>query len=509
MQNEAKEIFLHTSQQYFLSHPAKTKVAICGRGFGKTSMDAIEALNCVNLLPRSRGFFLGLTYNQILTKFLPPITDFWERLGVKEHISAQEPGHYVVGVKPPTHFRTPFAKVKKYTNVISFFNGSYIELLSMDRKDLNLGGSYDWGLADEIQGVNRERFFKEYYVSVRGNIYRYNHPIHHRVVLTGTMPWLASGQWVLDFEAKAKESPKDVMYMARPAYDNIKALGADYFRKQKSELPPIIYEIEIENKLPKILSNGFYPEFSDEKHCYYDSYAYQEEPVSVNSLLSIPGKISLTDYDPTIPLNIAFDFGARVTCMIVAQETQGEIRIINCLYEKAMSAVMNLEEGGPKSLLDRILARFLQLYPQHRSSINIWGDHSGHNRSDRAPSSYEVVEMFFRKNNIFFTNNVERTSNPSHATKYQLINDALAGRLSNSPKIRINMNTCKPLILSIQASPVNNDYTKDKSSERNDLLGIEKQTHLSDAFDYLIYGRLKGNYQSGGGTSSIGTRLIG
>ena len=482
------KIYAHPGQIYFIKHPAKTKVGVCGRGWGKTTVDGEISSSCVRELPRSRGFFLGLTYTQILTKFLPPILDFWERKGIKEHISKKEPGHYVVGTKPPDFWQKPFAKVKKFQNIISFMNGSYIELLSMDRKDLNLGGSYDWGLADEIQGINKERFYKEYHIGIRGNIYRYKSPLHHSLILTGTMPWLNSGQWILDYEEKAKNSPNDILYIERPSFDNYHALGANYFKKQKAELDGIMYDIEIKNKRVKILGDGFYPDFSEEKHTYYAAYIYDDSPISLNDLSSYTPKSS--DYNPQLPLDIAFDFGAKVTCMIISQESNGELRIFDLFYAKSSDMVISFEDDSNRPL-QRVVAEFVRNYSTHKNIINIWGDHTGHNKSDKSLSSYEVVERLFRQNKLLYVNKVEKTNNPAHAKKYHAINDILGGRVAKCPKVLINMNKCKPLIVSIQLSPVDNNYSKDKSSERDDKLIIDKQTHLSDAFDYLVYNKYK------------------
>lgn len=483
------KIFLHSGQKYFVAHPAKTKVAICGRGWGKTSIDGVESYKCISQLPRSRGFFLGLTYTQILTKFLPPILDFWGRIGLIEHISLQEPGHYVVGVKPPDYWEKPFAKVKKYQNIISFYNGSYIELLSMDRKDLNLGGSYDWGLADEVQCINKERFYKEYHIGIRGNIYRYKSPLHHTLILTGTMPWLASGQWILDFAEKAKSDPNGILYLERSAYDNVHALGIEYFKKQRAELPALMYQIEIENMRVQILSDGFYPEFEENKHCYYSCYAYSEELPSIKTLTSYAPPI--VDYDPKLPLEISFDFGANVTCLLVAQESNGEIKFINCFYDTRSNAIINMGADEPKNLLQRVMMKFIKNYGSHKSIINIWGDHTGHHGSDRSVSSYQVVEQLFKENKMYFRNNVEKTTNPFHNKKYQIINEILSERNTRCPKVKINQNYCKELIISIQVSPVNDDFTKDKRSERDKNIAVERQTHFSDAFDYLVYNKYK------------------
>jgi hypothetical protein len=497
------KLFGHVGQQYAILHPAKTKVIIAGRGWGKTTVDGCLSAQCINHLPRSRGFFLGLTYTQILTKFLPPITDFWERMGIKEHISAEEPGHYVVGIRPPAHFARPHAKIKKYTNVISFFNGSYIELLSMDRKDLNLGGSYDWGLLDEVQGIDRERFLKEYFIGLRGNIYKYDSPLHQTLVLTGTMPWLVSGQWLLEYEEKSKNDPR-IMYLERPSYDNIDALGEDYFKKMRQELPAMMYSIEIENLRVNILQGGFYAEFREAKHIYYNSYDYTEISTGSGYQEYNP---SANDYDPHVPIELSFDFNASITTILIAQEKNGEIRFIDMMYETDQQVmVTTANDDEPRNLLQRVLRKFISKYANHKALINIWGDASGHNRSDRSESSFEIVERSLRTAKLYFNNFVSKSVNPAHVMKYHVINDILAEKHPFNPKVRINMNTCKELIVSMTTSPVTPDYTKDKRSERMKNIPYERQTHFSDAFDYIVFGKYRDQFFAiaGGASISIG-----
>ena len=504
-----RNIYAHKWQKKFIAHKARTKVAICGRGWGKTTVDGIHSCQCVKALPKSRGFFLGLTYTQILTKFLPAILDFWERIGIKEHISNRELGHYVVGVKPPDYWQKPYAKIKRFTNVISFYNGSYIELLSMDRKDLNLGGSYDWGLVDEIQGINKDRFMKENFMTIRGNSHRYDSPLHHSLVLTGTMPWTSSGQWLLEYEEKAKEKPDEFFYLERPAMDNIDVLTPKYFADMEAELPAMMYDIEIKNERVKILSDGFYPEFNEEKHTYYAAYSYSDELPSIHSLTSYSPES--TDYDPAKPIDISFDFGAKVTCMIIAQETDNELKIIDKFYSKSSDAVLSLTPTDSQMPLQRTVQQFLNVYRNHKAMIYIWGDHTGHNRTDKSLSSYQVVEGMLRTAKVLFVNKVEKTTNPFHAKKYQIINAILSGNHPNCAKVRINKNKCKELIISIQISPVDNDFQKDKRSERDPNLHIEKQTHFSDAFDYLVYNKYKQRIQLDGGGSggaSVGVGVL-
>lgn len=492
---------LNKGQLYYYINEQPIKVLIGGRGLGKSRVQGLETYEYVRSLPRSRGAILGLTYNQILTKVLPEIIHTWDDLGLREHIDKSQQGHYVIGKKPPSHWVKPISGVRKYTNTISFFNGSYIELLSMDRKDLNAGGNYDWLIVDEVQSIPQENFEKEYRVAIRGNLREFSHHRHHGMSLTGTQPWTPSGQWVLEYEQLAKDNPQKYLFLERPSYDNIKVLGKQYFIDLKRTIPQMVYNIEIENQRAIITSNGFYPNFDEDKHTYFDNYDYN----NLANLRAID-KIKTKDYDLTKNIEIALDFGSSVMTMLVGQENKqgNEFRFIDLIFETSETAMNNADPTLPKLLLQRVAERFIRKYGIPKMPVIIWGDHKGHSSSDKAPSSYQVLEDIFRQKKIPFINQVKRTNNPAHAKKYYIINDILKGG-EKYPKIIINKDTCKGLIMSIQSSYLNKgEFTKDKKSERRNI-PAERQTHFSDAFDYIIMGKYENrvNY-SGSAVSSFG-----
>jgi hypothetical protein len=493
---EVIELYMHEYQEYFCAHNAQIKCLIAGRGWGKTTSDGYIAYRCVVELPRSRGYFVGATYTQIITKFLPAIMDVWDRMGVTEYDPETKQGDYVVGLKPPRHFKKPYVKVKKYTNLISFRNGSYIEMLSMDRPDLNLGGSYDWGIVDEVQNINEFKLNKDYIVATRGNSFRYNSPLHHTIILNGTRPWTLSGQWIYKYKELANSNPDKYLFLERTSFDNKEALGQNYFDTQKEILSEVMYQVEILNKKVEILSDGFYPNFSEDRHTYLSSYHYDNEIVGGRASLT-EFRPASSDYDPSLPLEISFDFGANVTCMLIAQEHKNELRFIDMFHASRSSSAIVPSADEPKQLLQRVVAQFVNKYGKHPNKVMIWGDYSGHNKSDRAPSSYEVVEGLFQKAKINYINKVEKTTNPKHAKKYFVINDILEKTVDLVPAIKINKSTCGELILSIQISPVDDDFSKDKRSERDTNLPPSMQTHYSDAFDYILWGKYHHRFNYG------------
>jgi hypothetical protein len=404
----------------------------------------------------------------------------WNSIGLQEYNPTTGKGHYVIGKQPPLHFEQPLQPIKSCKNVISFINGSYIELMSMDRPGLNLGGNFDYGCFDEVQDMNQEKVEKDYMIATRTTAFLDN-PLGNNIYLTGTMPWTASGKWIFKYEKLAQENPEDYMFYLRTSYDNIGLLGNRYFNNLKKILSPLMYAIEIENYHTTILTGGFYPSFTD-THCYTPQSDIKQ------TANAITFGTSKADYDKSTPLDISFDFGAKVTCLLVAQlGNDNVLRFIDMFAENSLSLTDTDTTGH---LLQRVVTRFIKKYGKHQTRINIYGDHTGHNKSDKSETSYVIVENMLKAAKINYTNKVQGKQNPKHAKKYFIINQILSDTIDKCPKIRINKESCKDLILSIQSSPVIDDYQKDKSSERNVNLPPEKQTHYSDAFDYILMGKL-------------------
>jgi hypothetical protein len=81
--SELRNIYLNKKQLEFIQATQEDKGFCGGRGVGKSTLNGAEcAVNSLEM-PKSKGAILGLTYNQIMTKFLPPMTDMWKRMGFK------------------------------------------------------------------------------------------------------------------------------------------------------------------------------------------------------------------------------------------------------------------------------------------------------------------------------------------------------------------------------------------------------------------------------------------
>jgi len=78
----------------------------------------------------------------------------------------------------------------------------------------------------------------------------------------------------------------------------------------------------------------------------------------------------------------------------------------------------------------------------------------------------------------------------THAEKYRLINTMLKGNERALPKIKINKDNCKDLIIALEHAEAvegTKGVEKQKKDERNKSMMQQHTTHLTDAFDIPVF----------------------
>ena len=122
---------------------AKSEVDIQGRGVGKSYSIGWEMNNIVRQMPRSLTSITGRTFGQIYSRTLPSTMKFLETIG---YIKDKD---YVIGRRPPKSFLSPYEKINKYENFISFSNGTGFLMLSQERSGSARGPNLDREIVDE------------------------------------------------------------------------------------------------------------------------------------------------------------------------------------------------------------------------------------------------------------------------------------------------------------------------------------------------------------------------
>lgn len=463
-----KEQYLNPVAKLFLQMPVLKKVLVAGRGFGKSFVNGNTIARMVEVFPKSRGLFVGPTYTQIFTNSLLPVKSAWEFNNYYEKI------HYVVGKTPPNAFERPYAKPDKFENVITFWNGTTINLGSFDRPQLIRGASYDWVIVDEALLINYQKYTEVITPTLRGShILLKDHPLQRSEQFTSSMPYGASGQWLLDFKSKMQQYPKDYFYIEGTSWDNIHVLGIDTLKSWRRDMPQTQYDVEVMNRRNVRHGELFYPSLKD-THFYIESYNYDHID-SINILGTAKDCRWDSDCKLDSPLNLSFDFGAFNT-LLVDQERKHPytIHYLNHLYVSHPDTL--------NDLVDNFHNYYLHM---HNRILYIWGDKSGNKRMENSKlTMFEQVMDRLRSKG--WRPIKRKTADVEHLERHRFIDVLLREEHSHLPAIRINYNNCKDLRISLEDAKMRNEK-KDKRSEGNPAIAQQHATHATDAFDYRLY----------------------
>ena len=471
---KANIAYLFPKQRIFIESHAKRKTLLAGRAFGKTYILLVSIGYAAKLLPRAKFFLAGLTFKQILDIVLADANDAWAKLGwfeFDEKVNAF--GNYVLFREPPASWPRPYKAPKSWDRSIAFDSGFCLQLLSFEKPDANRGHNFDGGFIDE------SALFKEDWVAkilmatlYRANSWRFKDHFFHNAFYDFTSnPWAVQGQWVFKTEELMRSNPAQYLFLEGTAYDN-PTLHPSYVKNLEDALPPLVFRVEVLNERLTKLPNSYYPSFDFDKHCPYLTYDYSQNEDGLWMPLS-------SDYAANKPLEISFDFNSYICSAIVAQEERKNLRINNCFYVK--------QSGENLTLVQTLAKRIVKYFEGHqKKEVLIYGDAYGSSKSPGATETFFTqTEQEFRTAGWRVVSRVIKF-NPEHQVKYALVDKILAESDARYPAIRVNQNTCKALIISIQNSPILPNFKKDKSSESTSMQQ-EYATHLSDCLDYLLY----------------------
>lgn len=468
------ELYLNPKQYHFFATEKPFKMFLGGRGSGKTTVAGIEIYQDMATMPRGRAFLSGSTYGGLLNITLPGIERKWNELGLEEHVD------YVIGVRPPAHFEKCLDEPRKYQNVISFQNGYRILLFSMDRPDLNRGGSFVAGDLDEAALVDHEAVTRVLIPSLRGYTREYRHNRRGMFRAYTSIPWKPSGYWVLDYEAKAEGKSSEYHFTEATAMDNIDALGEDYIRRLEAEMPYLEFLVEVMNQRIRKVADAFYHAFDPERHTYSVKYLYDENGRGIATT-----GIMDRNYNDDEVLDASFDFSGYFNCCTVFQSRRyrdstggahtGEF-LLRQLFVKQ-------EEGKVAELVDKFVAQ----YSDHKNKlVRLWGEPRGHDPKPDTPKTlFQQIADRLRAAGWRVEIKVMAGQVRSHKERCEFINELLKEQ-GTLPRLRINDQTAKDVIIAMQVTGTRDDGSKDKSKEKDRAFPQEHAPHFTDCVDYYL-----------------------
>jgi hypothetical protein len=544
-------IDLNNPQLISVLNNAKSEVNIHGRGTGKSYIIGQEINQIVRNMPRSVSSITGRTYGQILTRTLPSSLKFLEKIGYEKGKD------YVIGGKPPKSWTvTPFEKITKYDNFIQFANGTGFLMLSQEREGSSRGPNLDREIVDEALTLQKERYDQEVSPANRGNEeyfgIRSPKPVaqHHGFRYVSSMPYSQDQRWLLDFgkyyeeeagillfdiwnrivkmqlqliEArKANDSrlfrdiwnevvrlkrqitpfvSKDgVLFTLANAFDNIENLGLSYIMREYEKQSMLIFMIELLNWIVDKVEDCYY-HLDPQKHVYYDAYnddyirgVAENTDWDATSLESPDCRFDL-DCDPSRPLEIVPDWGAKINLFSIGQERNYNfatklVEPVDCFINEFFNKPQEVSKVMILDLVDQVCA----YYHHHPTKTVIYyKDKYGDSRQPNVKNSQsyndQAIERF-----VYHKWKVEIRSHkgqePPQHDKHILWINSLKGVDPRFPKVIFNGKNCKFTLISMNNTKVierDGKFDKDKSSERSKKILPEEATHFGDAVDKRIW----------------------
>lgn len=551
------ELRLNLAQQTGVLLQKKGKVDVWGRGTGKSAGIAWD-VNLVNqTMPRALTAVTGQTFGQLLTRTLPSTFKLLEPMGYKQHISTKDPGNYVINRRPPDHFLSPHEKIMKYDNFISFSNGNGLLLLSQDRAGSSRGPSVDYEILDEALTINKKRYDEETSPTNRGNeeIFGCHSgnpvPWHHGFHYSSSMPYTAEQKWLLDlgnyyekergirlFEVWNKivrlqlellvcesvtefkriwnetirlkreiapfVSKEGILFTLANAFDNIQNVGFSYIKREYQKQALLTFLIEIMNMVIDKVEDCYYP--LADRHIYYNATndGYIRDVAENSSFdwnrLGEADCLYDADCDTNRPLELSFDWGARISLMTVSQERNFDF-VSGLMSERPIQTFINeffVKPDVPTTMINALIDNFCKYYEHHRErTVYYYRDRYGDHRQANSSQSYneQAIECL-EHNGWSVVPVVHAGMEPPQHDKFLLVQNVFKEADERFPAVRFNGVRCKYTLVSLNNTRVterDGRFAKDKKSESAHS-GVlpEEATHFGDAVDKIIWTKYNG-----------------
>lgn len=543
--NSVEQFYMNKTQQLAYLIDAPFAIHMIGRGTGKTEgILAPKLIRRVIEMPRATFLLVAATFQQILTRTLPPLVAGLERMGYKLDT------HYLVGEKPSKawinlwNWQHPIRPPFDWKYTMCFWNGTIIQFISQDKIGSTNGMSVDYIFGDEAKLLNYERLSSETFPANRGVIKDFENNIHHHGwTFTTDMPNGTSGSWLFAFMDKcdkktarkilttemlieqkilerktkknfsesapridkevqllknyARELRKNYLYFqSGSSIQNINILGVQYFKNLMRDLPKKEMMTAILNMKPKAIEGCFYADLDEEKHGYFDySYSlFENTGYNMDKLILGNNANVDNDYNPNLPLHISLDYNKDITPLVVGQihQATGELRIINTFHSLY-----------PEKLKDT-LQKFIEYYKGHNNrTVYYWHDHTtvneyAHVEGTQADQVVKYLSNPRLKGGRWSCVPMYSGKASNHEMRYAMYGELLQETGKYPYKLRINRDRCKYLLVSMFGTGTVSrakGFGKDKSSEQKKNVPAEEATHYGEALDMLVWGLLESGLQ--------------
>ena len=520
---------LNVPQLRAMAIDAPTQMHVWGRRTGKTEgPGGAFTARRVHDMPRANGILIGTTYEQLLTRTIPPLVAAWERLGYYQDV------HYWVRKQPPAHLKIPkaYRTPLKYDNYIQWYNGSGMYLVSQDRPGSINGIASQWLYGDEAKFLNVDRLHEEAMITLSGLRDKFGELPHYlSTCFMSDMPTSNKGSWMFDYEPQSeadvceqvfklaleesrlrellpslntakqrlvlRELTKIQQYLAllrkdlvhyseASTFDNIHVLGLDVFKRFKRDLPESTFESSVMNRRVVQVENGFYSSLDEDIHGY-DSFDYTHiDQLDMSYVKSIEQDSRWDgDVDPNRPLDIGGDYNNIFNSLCVGQpHGRREYRLVHSMFV-----------DGPL-LLDDLVKAFCKYYKPHKAKhVRYFYDHTAIARSASSNESNADIVTRILKENGWTVNRIYIGQATRHYARFLMWGQMLRELDPKLPRYRFNRTKARQWMISAQNAKtkrVGEEWKKDKDGEKvingKPVMPPREATHLSEAADMLMVG---------------------
>ena len=477
-----KEIYLNPMQMAAVEANRYGRVKnICieaGRGTGKSTILGWFVKEAVRQMPRATGVLVGATFVQIKSRTFPSTKEGLEMFGLEEV-------DYVVGRSGKSlGYRMPFQAPNSWSNVVHFSNGFILVLVSLDDPNSGRGLNAYMVIGDEAALLEYDRLFNNVLTTNRAKKVEFDRAsLLNATIFTSSVALTKTGEWFTNREKLALQKPQEHCFIKANALVNRENLKPNWIQEMyEQRVSDMLFNAEIMNIRPRKVADGFYPQLLADKHYY--KYKYATNLLDDFTQSYTPSCTYNTDLIKGIPLEISLDFGGRINCAVVAQEST---------LTHTLSIIKDFFVKNPQKLSD-LIKKIIDYYEPHKATCNkvyLYHDRSGFKSEANSKTTLaQDVEDMLRTAGWQVYNKTPNTNNPSHILKFRLINEILEESNKGLPFVRINEDNCPNLIVSMENAGLKqkeDSFEKDKSSERSTSIPQEHATHLSDCFDYLVW----------------------
>jgi hypothetical protein len=527
---QESSLVLNRWQQASFLSGANEIIDVVGRGGGKSFVLGPSGQRMAKMMPRGLFYIASDTYDRLLNTTLPAIMDAWEQMGL---IEGED---YLINKKPADElgWEKPYSKRLKHDNTIFLKNGAAFKLVSQAAKNAR-GYSFDGGLIDEMLTIKRGFFENDLVPTYRGNTTRLNNPLHFCLHGVTSMPWDASGDYILqrgnyyaedghrydelhatlprllahflDIVTDAERrrfwlhevipvisklkyyvSRNNTYYSQGTVFDNLSQYNWEKLKHNWRTIERTSFLIEFLNQPYQAVGDKFYYVYNDDKHCYEpdDSKAEAELAGIITRESFRQSRLRDSskdmDVDPALPLDISGDWQVSISPFVVGQlhKECDEYRIVNDFYVLA------------PDWIPEVIRKFCEYYRPHVCKVvRFYYDSSAIGKHNTNVSVTEKVEQEFAKYG-WRVDMCYIGKQPTHQDRYKLVNGIMEHTDSRVPKLvfnRVNTRTLRmAMVNTVVKRSATNGFTKNKTHEKSESYPQERAPHFTDAFDTLVWG---------------------